>query len=194
MVLLLGRPLTSIEETSYSKYLKIATQELEELLCITLCDGDDSRVYEASDGYRTVFADIFTEVTEVKVDGDVVDVEDYSVRQWDKRNARWYNSLVFENKFSKNSEVEISASWGFDSIPSDLKALLAGMFSLVTKKNSASLVQSKQVEDFRVTFRTDTTDLEQLLSSYQSTVKKYGMCDIRTIRSGEVCDGRYFNW
>lgn len=193
MIALLGRPLTSVEDTNFETYLNIATQQLEELLCITLCCDDGTRVYDANEGYRTVFADIFTEVTEVKVDGDVIDPEDYSVRQWDKRNARWYNSLVFANKFRRDTEVEITAEWGFSPMPSDLKSLLAGLFGLVSKKNSASLVSSKQVEDFRVSIRTDVTALNQLLTDNESTVKKYGMCDIRTIRSGKVYHGRYFN-
>lgn len=190
MSALLGRPLTSIEDTNFKTYLNIATQELEELLCITLCNGDDgTRTFDADEGYRTVFADIFTEVTEVKVDGDVVDPEDYSPRQWDKRNASWYNSIVFDTKFREESEVEITADWGFSSVPNDLKSLLAGLFSQVTSKNSASLVTSKQVEDFRIAFRADTTAVGQLLMDNATTVRKYSMCDIRPIRSGRVYCG-----
>lgn len=183
----LGRPLTTIEATNRKLYLKIAREQLEGLICTSLCDDDDPKVYDARDGYHTVFTDIFTELEEVKVNGEVVEPEKYSPRQWDKRSASWYNSIVFDTK--PCGEVEVSASWGFSSTPSDLQSVLAGLFDLVTKKNkSDATISSKQVEDFRISFNADV-DLDQAFrDKYAKTLSKYSICDMSYVRNGKVCN------
>lgn len=183
---LLGRPLTPTEVTNFSLYLKVAKEQLDQLLCMTLCDPDDPKVYEAREGYSTVFTDIFTDIDEVTIDGDVV--TNYRVAQWDKRTGSWYNSLVFDEPFTCSEEVTVSASWGFNTMPSDLKAVLAGLFDLITKKNSFNgTIQSKQVEDFRITFNTDA-DLDDVFTSkYGKTISKYSLCDVPNVQHGSVC-------
>jgi hypothetical protein len=193
---LLGRPLTSVETDNLTLYVKIATETLEDMLCTSLCDQDDPKLYDVREGYSTVFTDIFTDIDEVKIDGDVIASSDYSVRQWDKRNARWYNSIVFDRRLtSRDKEVEVSASWGFSPMPSDLQAVLAGLFDLITKKNKLDpSVQSKQVEDFRVTLRADVDLDVEFYKKYGTTLRKYSMCDIGQIRHGKVHRGRYTDW
>jgi hypothetical protein len=189
MAALLGRPLTSIETTNFSLYLKIARETLDDLLCMTLCDDGDSKTYDVREGYRTLFTDIFTEVTEVKKDGDIVDPSKYSVRQWDKRNGSWYNSIVFDTMFTGcDEEVEVTADWGFNSMPVDLQAVLAGLFGLITKKSSLDTsITSKQVEDFRIAFRTDVDIDTEFEDKYAKTINKYSICDIPNVQHGEVC-------
>lgn len=115
LVKLLGRPLTSIESANLELYLNIATEALEELICSPIADIEETRTFDIREGYSTVFVDIFRSVSEVKIDGTVIDSSQYSPRQWDKRNADWYNSLVFDNKFrSYQKEIEITAIWGFE--------------------------------------------------------------------------------
>lgn len=112
---LLGRPLTSNEATNFDLYLDIATEALEELICTPIADVVETRIFDIREGYSTVFIDIFRSVSEVKIDGTVIDPSEYSVRQWDKRTADWYNSLVFDSRFrSYNAEIEVTAEWGFD--------------------------------------------------------------------------------
>lgn len=186
---LLGRPLTSIEDANFKLYLNISTKSLEDLLCTTLCDDEDPRVYDVREGYRTLFTDIFTEVTEVKIDGTVIDPSKYSVRQWDKRSGSWYNSIVFDTAFTEcNDEVEVSGTWGFTSVPSDLLAVLAGLFGLITKKNNLDpTIASKQVEDFRISFRGEVDLDTDFQSKYSHTLSKYSMCDIPDLQHGKVC-------
>src|SRR5690606_38022381 len=90
---LLGRPLTSIETANFDLYIDIAMQNLEDMLCTPLEDVSETRIFDTREGYKTAFTDIFWSVSEVKLDDNVI--TDYSLRQWDKRNATWYNSLVF---------------------------------------------------------------------------------------------------
>lgn len=68
---------------------------IEQLTCLYLKAEDSAtRTFDVRENYSTVFTDIFKSVTEVKLDGKVLTTDDYSLRQWDRRQADWYNSLV----------------------------------------------------------------------------------------------------
>jgi hypothetical protein len=191
LIALLGRPLTPVEDANFELYLDIAMQHLEQLICTSLAEtsGDETVVYDVREGYRTLFTDVFTELTEVKIDGTVIEPSKYSIRQWDKRRGSWYNSIVFDSKFSDcDDEVEVTAEWGFNTIPSDLLAVLAGLFDLITKKNNLNpSIASKQVEDYRISFRADVDLDADFESKYASTLSKYSMCDIPNVQHGKVC-------
>lgn len=183
---LLGRSLSSTEATNRKLYLDIAKDSLEELLCIQLdCQNvEEARVFNVRDGYSTVFTDIFTEATEVKVDG--VATTDYYSAFWDKRNGSYFNSIVLDE--SCGSSIEVTATWGFDETPNDLKLLWAELFANVAKKYSvgSANVKSKQVEDFRVSYG-DLTDDDAFLNANRRTISKYRMCDIGFVLHGDVC-------
>jgi hypothetical protein len=195
MIALLGRPLTPVEDTNFSKYLNIATESLEELICTLIEDVEETRTYDLREGYSTAFVDIFHDVSEVKIDGEVIDSSTYSARQWDRRNGSWYNSLVFDDPFTpQQSEIEITAEWGFQSgsgedsdLPLDLQAVLAGLFAQITKKNKYDpTISSKQVEDFRISFRADADLDEEFYNKYRRTISKYSLCHIGNLQSGKV--------
>ena len=192
---LLGRPLTTVEDTNFDMYLNIATLSLEDLICSPVEPIEETRIFDTREGYKTAFTDIFLSVSEVKINDDVVSSDDYSIRQWDKRSASWYNSLVFDSDFDKDDTVEITAEWGFKEeasdddwgLPYDLQAVLAGLFGLITKKNKHDgSIQSKQVEDFRITLRDVDLD-EDFNRLYGSTISKYSLCNIPEFTSGKVC-------
>lgn len=200
MIALLGRPLTPVEDTNFTKYLNISIEALEELIC-TLIDGEEeTRIFDLREGYSTAFLDIFHTVSEVKIDDVVKDPSEYSLRQWDRRSGSWYNSLVFEDTFkSYNKEIEVTAEWGFEAtsgdesgLPLDLQSVLAGLFAQITKKNKYDpTVQSKQVEDFRITFKTDADLDEEFYNKYSKTLSKYSLCDIPYLKHGKVCRHNY---
>jgi hypothetical protein len=194
---LLGRSLTSIEDTNFETYLDIATEALKDLICSPLDDINEAREFSTREGYSTAFVDIFTDVSEVKINGEVT--EDYTVRQWDKRSASWYNSLVFESKFEDGDEIEVTADWGFTSgsggdsaysaYPADLQMLLAGLFDSITKKNKYDpTISSKQVEDFRISFNADVDLDEAFTTKYQRTITKYSLCNIPYVIHGKICN------
>lgn len=197
MSALLGRSLTPTEDTNFETYLDIAELALEDLICTPVESVTETRVFDTRKGYSTAFVDIFNEVETVKLNGEEVDEADYSLRQWDKRNGSWYNSFVFDHKLTcDEDEIEVTANWGFGSeedsgddsdLPVDLQNVLAGLFAQITRKNKFdATVQSKQVEDFRITFNTDA-DLDiEFYQTYGNALKKYSLCDIPNIQHGEV--------
>jgi hypothetical protein len=185
---LLGRSLTPIEVTNFKLYLNIARQALDDLLCTKLCDTSDPRTFDARGGYSTVFTDIFTELTSVSVNGSVIATDKYAARQWDRRNGSWYNSIVFDYKLSEDDEVEVSASWGFSSMPTDLQLVQAQLFGLITKKNKFDpTVTNKQVEDFRISFNVDADLDDEFYRQYNKTIAKYSLCTIGNIQQGSIC-------
>lgn len=193
---LLGRPLTSVEVDNLDLYLEIANDTLETLLCTSIRPATEERTFTLRDGYRTAFVDIFTEVTEVKVNDTVVEPSAYSKRQWDKRTATWFNSLVLADRITKTTdEITVTAVWGFVdapeedyAVPYDLQVILAGLFSLITKKNKLDpTVSSKQTEDFRISFAADVDLDDEFYTQYSKTIDKYSLCNIGYVRHGEVC-------
>lgn len=111
---LLGRPLTSIEIANFELYIDIAEEALEELICTPITDVTETRTFDIREGYSTAFVDIFRTVSEVKIDGTIIDPSEYSLRQWNKRTGDWYNSIVFDNRFRHDQkEIEVTAEWGF---------------------------------------------------------------------------------
>ncbi len=187
---LLGRPLTSIEVTNLDLYIELATEYTQDLLCITLADVTETRIFDTRKGYSTAYLDIFRSISEVKINDSVV--SDYSIRQWDKRTASWYNSIISDSKFNSDDEVEVTAVWGFaetsgadSNLPLDLQALLAGMFGLISKKNkSDGSVSSKQTEDFRITFNNDNDLDDDFYTKYRSTISKYSLCNMPNVQHG----------
>lgn len=183
---LLGRPLSSFESANRKLYLDIARESLEELLCteISCRNTVEARTFGVREGYRTVFTGVFTEVEEVKVDGTAT--TDYHPAFWDKRSNAFYNSIVL--KEHDGSTVEITATWGFDSLPNDLKQLWAQLFANVAKKYKAGSanVKSKQVEDFRISYG-DLTDDELFINANSRIIQKYRLCDIGFVMHGDVC-------
>lgn len=189
LVALLGRPLTANEVTNLTLYIDISKQTLEQMTCLDLSNCDDERIYDARHGYTTVFTDLFTDVTEVKINDTIVDESAYSVRQWNRRRGSWYNSIVFGYAFSSSDEVTVSANWiCATKLPNDLKALMAGLFDLITKKNKYdATIQSKQVEDFRITMRAEADLDADFQTKYGTTLRNYSQCSVANIQHGGVC-------
>lgn len=185
MSALLVRPLTPFENANFDLYLKTANENLDILLCTNLCNDEPTRIYDAENGYSTVWTDIFTEITEVKINGKVV--TNYSVRQGDRRTGNWYNSIVFDCRFTCNQEVEITAEWGFDSVPSNLQGLLAGLFGQISQKTKFdATIKSKKVEDFAITFDTEADLDAQFYNKYASVINQYSLCEKQGLRHGRI--------
>lgn len=183
MSALLGRPLNTYETANFEAYLKIASESLDDLLCMRLCSIEYDRVFDVREGYSTVFVDIFTQIDKVKINDKVV--TNYQVRQWNRRSGSWFNSLVFDCRFREDTEIEVSASWGFRKMPSDLQNLLAGLFGQVTKKNKFDgSIASKQVEDFRISFRADADLDTEFNQKYSDVISKYSLCSIGDVKHG----------
>jgi hypothetical protein len=187
---LLNRALTTAETNNYDLYLKIATERLEELLCMTLCGSDDDRTFGTRSGYRTVYVDPFTAVESVTIDGETVDEADYTVKQNDKFNGDWYNIIEFDTK-RRGENITVEADWGFDCLPADLQVFLAKLFAQGSIEQTVDTqVKSKKIEDFTVTYK-DSSTFDEFVLANSAVVDKYSQCSQGQIRHGAVCRGDY---
>lgn len=186
---LLGRSLSGSEDTNLELYLKIALERLAGLFCVHIGDNTEAtRIYMGRDNYSTIYIDPFTALATVTIDDVEQETTSY---QWNTRNADWFNILKFDRNL-KAEEIEVTANFGYgDPLPFDLQLLLARMFALSNKENTTDLrVQSKQNEDYRVSYGSQGQDAktvwDSLLTENKSTIQKYSQCGIGTIDHGDT--------
>lgn len=191
---LLGRPLSSVEVTNFTTFLELAQSKVSDILCANICQEVDTKRFPARNGYKTLNVPIFTEIDSVTLDGTAT--EKYTVRQGNRLNGDWFNSLVFDVPLHCQV-VEIKADWGFSKTPIDVQVLVAQFFGMATDTLDGELVQSKQVEDFRITLK-DKTKTEVFATKYAATIAKYSSCVQGEIEHGNVYphfaleDGGYY--
>lgn len=194
IVKLLGRPLTSSEDSNFEQYINYTISTLENLLCWSPICTDATASYESRDGYRTLWTDPFTSITDVKVDGRAV--TDYKVAFNGNFNYPFYNSLVFPYPLSGQT-VEITGTWGFDELPADLGSLVAEIFKMygrISASNMAGNVTNKRVEDFSISYG-NKSEMKALETNNSSVISKYSNCQSAgEISHGETgdCYGRVF--
>lgn len=187
---LLGRPLTATETTNFSTYIDIAQESVEGLLCMSLDvqatpATATTKTFTRRQEFSTVFTDIFTEVTAVTIEGTAT--TDYHASFWDNVNKGFYNSIVFENSLgSSDLEIAITAKWGFTTLPSDLKRLVAQAFAVTSSAYRVKQTSSKKIEDFSISYG-DLSDDEQFINQGSRTIRKYSLCGIMDIQSGYRC-------
>lgn len=179
---LLGRPLTSTENTNFDTYIEIAEARLSNLLCFSLSLKPGSRVFDTRAGYRTAYVDPFTDITSVKVAGELR--TDWIKKQNDFYQGDWYNVIEFDERLC-GERIEVEAGWGFDEVPHDLAPLLAGLFGLQETELRHSDVKSKTVEDFKVEYREETNGYDTLIDHQLATIRKYAQCE-RAVRHGSL--------
>lgn len=192
---LLGRPLTSSEDSNFEQYINYTISTLENLLCWSPLDGENVRTFTSRDGYRTLWTDPFTSITDVKVDGSAV--TDYKLAFNGNFNYPFYNSVVFPHPLGGKT-VEITGTWGFEELPADLGSLVAEIFKMTgrtTASNMAGNVTNKRVEDFSISYG-DKTEMDTLATNNSSVISKYSNCQSAgEVSHGETgdCYGRIFN-
>lgn len=180
---LLNRSLTDAEDSNFELYLKIATERLEQLLCMSICKEAGERTYITRYGYRTVYIDPFIEIETITIDGE--EVEDYVVKQNNRFNGSWYNIIEFDDKRT-GENIVVEADWGFNSCPVDLQLILAQLFNQGSLEQTAdTTVQSKKIEDFTVTYK-DNATFDELILTNRGVIDKYSQCDQGAIRHGTV--------
>lgn len=183
---LLGRSLTSTEVTNLKTYLKIAKQQLEDLLCAKIDSVTEDRSYEMAEG-KLLFVDPFVNINSITIADAELESDAYTLYQNDDMNGEWYNLIEFDSSRTRGTVVTVNADWGFGSCLSDLELLWARLFAMNSQDQAVDgRVQSKQIEDFRVTYSGATT-YEQFRKDNALTIYKYSQCGTGGVRNGSVC-------
>lgn len=178
---LLGRPLSEAEQSNFKTYLEIAQGKVSDLLCVDICQKVGTKKFAARQGYQSLNVPIFTEIDWIKLNGS--ETTQYHVRQGSELYGDWYNSIVFDAPLHSET-VEIKADWGFSQTPMDVQVMIAELFGMATDSIANDTVQSKQVEDFRITF--NKTKQEAFAEKYAATIAKYSVCVNGNVQHGNV--------
>ena len=190
---LLGRPLTASETANFSTLYSLALSRVSDMICSDITPSvEDTRTFELRTGYRTLNVPIFDEIQTLTVNGNELDNTYYKVKQGSSFNGDWYNSIVF-NETHDCKTVEVTADWGFSSIPVDLQKLIAEQFGVLSTTIDADQVSRKQVEDFSIQFTGTKSDA--FTQKYSATIAKYSSCQTNNVQHGytygsERVDGR----
>lgn len=171
-------------------YLDIATKRLEELLCFQLDDSSEERIFDSREGYRSLRVDPFQVIASVTIDGDTVDADEYSIAQWDDRNADWYNTIVFNDKMYADKEITVEADWGFgECMPADLLLLKARLYTMsMAESKQDSNVKRKAIEGFDVTYKDGSdTKYNLFVQDNAQIIGKYQTCN-----TGDIIHGKRF--
>ena len=188
---LLGRPLTTTETTNLKLYLKIAKQQLEDLLCTKIESVTEDRSFTMPEG-KLLFIDPFTQINSITVNESELESTEYEISKNDDLNSSdWFNLIDFDNYRSytpiRKTVITVNADWGFGSCQSDLELLQARLFAMnSTDQSTDGRVKSKDIEDFKVTYSGDTT-FEQFRKDNAQLIEKYSQCRTGGLRNGSVC-------
>lgn len=186
---LLGRPLTTTEIANFNTYLKIAHDKVSDLIYSDICSSTDIKKFFPRHGYRTLNTPIFNEIYSIEIDG--VETEDYTPYQRSSMNGNWFNSIVFD-EVPDCKVIEIEADWGFSYLPNDVAQMVAEQFALASSLSpDDGLVSSKQVEDFRITYKGNTKQ-EAFTTKYASTISKYSGNPEGNVQHGTTYGHFYF--
>lgn len=183
---LLGRSLTTYEDSNFNLFVKNTIATLGNLLCWST-NFSEARKYKARDNYRTVWLEPFTDITEVKVGGAVR--TDYTPAFNGNYNSTLYNSIEFSEELH-GEIVEVTGAFDLDCIPGDLSMLIADIFKMVvrTSKNNSGNVKDKRIEDYSVTY--SGTEYSALADKNKQTIAKYSNCN-GEVQNGRVCSILY---
>lgn len=182
---LLGRSLTSSEASNLQQYINYIETTLTNLLCWSPLKGASVASYEARDGFRTLWTDPFTSITDVKVDGSAV--TDYKLAFNGNFNYPFYNSVVFPHPLGGQT-VEITGTWGFEELPADLGSLVTEIFKMygrISNNNASGRLTNKKVEDTSFTYSDNVSEMDALSSNNSSVISKYSNCQ----SAGEISNG-----
>lgn len=128
---LLGRSLSDEESKDFDNLLSDTVLTLEQILGVKLQGERSVRKYNGRKSYRMVFTDLFTGTPKVTVNGKSVES---TPSYFDDMNARWFNCIELPSGLESDCLVSVEANWGVgDTTPSELKRLLANVFTMQTE-------------------------------------------------------------
>ena len=181
-------PIDNIGGENARKWLPTILPALQKLLCGAMVAqstnekpatvGEDGHTVDLGAWYKAVaFVNIngkkVFEFTFTPTTGDM----DYTTGQVEQMYG---NTLTLDTKIEPGTVVTVSGTYGFDTIPDSLQAVLSGMVSAMQRHaDETDIITSKSIEDVSVSYQRDTaTDtLTQAIQPYLSVINMWSLCD-----------------
>lgn len=180
-------PIENIGGDNARKWLPTILPALQRLLCgamvVQSTGGNPAIVGE--DGRTVVLSAWYSNITKVTVnDNPVAYVFNPTVGDMDYTTGHiehaYANTLTLEHKVEPGLVVLVTGTYGFETIPTSLQAVMSGMASAMQRHaDGTDIITSKSIEDVSVSYErnTSTDTLTQAIQPYRSVIDKWSLCD-----------------
>lgn len=180
-------PIENIGGENARKWLPTVLPALQRLLCgamVAQSTGEKSAII-VEDGRTIVLPAWYSSITEVTINDNPVTFMfnptvgdmDYTTGQVEQTYG---NTLTLDTKVEAGTVATITGTYGFETIPSSLQAVLSGMVSALQRHaDETDIITSKSIEDVSVSYQrnTATDTLTQSIQPYLSVINMWSMCD-----------------
>lgn len=180
-------PIENIGGENARKWLPTVLPALQRLLCgamVAQSTGEQSAIV-VDDGRTIVLPAWYSSITEVTIkDNPVTFMFNPTVGDMDYMTGQveqtYGNTLTLDTKVEAGIVATITGTYGFETIPSSLQAVLSGMVSALQRHaDETDIITSKSIEDVSVSYQrnTATDTLTQSIQPYLSVINMWSMCD-----------------
>lgn len=179
-------PIDNIGGDNARKWLPTILPALQKLLCgamVSQATGVNPAIV-CEDGQTIVLAAWYSSITRVTVNDNpiaftfnpTVGDMDYTTGQVEQMYG---NTLTLETKIEPGTVVTVAGTYGFDTLPASLQAVLSGMASAMQRHaDETDIITSKSIEDVSVSYQRNTaTDmLTQAIQPYLTVINMWSLC------------------
>lgn len=180
-------PIENIGGENARKWLPTILPALQKLLCgamVAQATGSNPAIV-SEDGRKVVLSAWYTRVTGVTFNdnpvefmfGPTVGDMDYTTGQVEQMYG---NTLILETKLEPGTVVTVAGTYGFDTIPDSLQAVVSGMASAMQRHaDETDIITSKSIEDVSVSYQrnTATDTLTQAIQPYLTVINMWSLCE-----------------
>lgn len=179
-------PIENIGGENARKWLPTILPALQKLLCGAMVaqSTNEKPAILSNDGHTIELGAWYKAVAFVKINGKMVSYTftpttgdmDYTTGQVEQMYG---NTLTLETKAEPGTVVTVAGTYGFDTIPDSLQAVLSGMVSAMQRHaDETDIITSKSIEDVSVSYQrnTATDTLTQAIQPYLSVINMWSLC------------------
>lgn len=179
-------PIENIGGENARKWLPTILPALQKLLCGAMVAqstnekpatvGEDGHTVDLGAWYKAVaFVNINSKIVSYTFTPTTGDM-DYTTGQVEQMYG---NMLTLETKAQPGTVVTVTGTYGFDTLPASLQAVLSGMVSAMQRHaDETDIITSKSIEDVSVSYQrnTSTDTLTQAIQPYLSVINMWSLC------------------
>lgn len=181
-------PIDNIGGENARKWLPTILPALQKLLCgamVAQSTGEQSAIV-GEDGHTVDLGAWYKAVTFVRINGKTVFAFTFTTTVGDmdyttgQVEQMYGNTLTLDNKVEPGTVVTVAGTYGFDTLPDSLQAVLSGMVSAMQRHaDESDIITSKSIEDVSVSYQrnTATDTLTQAIQPYLSVINMWSLCE-----------------
>ena len=179
-------PIENIGGENARKWLPTILPALQKLLCGAMVaqSTNEKPAIVGEDGHTVDLGAWYKAVAFVKINGKMVYYTftptvgdmDYTTGQVEQMYG---NTFTLETKAEPGTVVTVAGTYGFDTIPDSLQAVLSGMVSAMQRHaDETDIITSKSIEDVSVSYQrnTATDTLTQAIQPYLTVINMWSLC------------------